>query len=545
MLEPDTLADRLQFVKLDSKTRQNLRGIKSIIMRALPGALDKFYDQVRSFPKTRHFFSGQAHIDAAKSRQIAHWGTISDARFDQSYMEAATRIGEVHARVGLEPRWHIGGYALLIESMLGALLEARWPRAGLAARIGLGGGADVRQVAEEAGALVKAALIDMDYAISAYLEASETARQKVEADVLARERGTVVDRVGAGMAALATGDLTFRMSSDVPEEYRKLQEDFNGAIESLQTTMQAIDTNAQAVRTGSDEIRQASDDLARRTAQQAASLEQAAATLDGITTTVRRSAEDAGQARHMATVAKTDAERSGDVVRQTVTTMSGIEASSRQIGSIIGIIDEIAFLTNLLAVNAGVEAARAGDAGRGFAVVATEVRALAQRSAEAAKEIKELISASGRQVTTGVKLVGETGKALDRIVEQVSRLNVLVTDIAISSANQATGLNEVNDAVNQMDQVTQQNAAMVEQSAAASRSMANEAEDLARLVEQFQTGHSQAFQTASRTGPAPAASLWQDEESSAYMPAAASRSAAGGNVLSFPAAKGADGWDEF
>jgi methyl-accepting chemotaxis protein len=186
--------------------------------------------------------------------------------------------------------------------------------------------------------------------------------------------------------------------------------------------------------------------------------------------------------------AKTDAENSGKVVRQAVDAMSAIEQSSKQVSQIVGVIDEIAFQTNLLALNAGVEAARAGDAGRGFAVVATEVRGLAQRSAEAAKEIKALISASSQQVNSGVGLVGETGKALERIVLQVTQITTLVTEIAASAQEQATGLAQVNTAVNQMDQVTQQNAAMVEQSTAASHSLAQEAEKLAQLVASFKTG---------------------------------------------------------
>jgi methyl-accepting chemotaxis protein len=220
----------------------------------------------------------------------------------------------------------------------------------------------------------------------------------------------------------------------------------------------------------------------------AASLEETAAALDQITATVRKTAENSNEARNTASAAKADTETSGAVVRETVTAMSGIEASSKQIGNIIGVIDEIAFQTNLLALNAGVKAARAGDAGRGFAVVATEVRALAQRSADAAKEIKALISASSQQVDTGVKLVDETGKALARIAEQVARLNGLVGDISSSAQEQATGLNQVNTAVNQMDQVTQQNAAMVEQATAASHGLAGEASELARLVGQFQIG---------------------------------------------------------
>jgi methyl-accepting chemotaxis protein len=306
-----------------------------------------------------------------------------------------------------------------------------------------------------------------------------------------QDQKLVVDGLAGALSSLAGGDLTARFQQQVAPAYETLKVDFNNAMAKLQETMGSIAQNTQGVRAGAGEIRQASDDLSKRTEQQAASLEETAAALDQITATVRKTAEGANAARDVVSTAKTDAERSGAVVRDTVSAMSGIEISSKQIGNIIGVIDEIAFQTNLLALNAGVEAARAGDAGRGFAVVATEVRALAQRSADAAKEIKSLISASGQQVATGVRLVGETGKALGRIVEQVERLNSLVNEIAASAQEQATGLAEVNTAVNQMDQVTQQNAAMVEQTTAASHSLVAEAEELSQLVAQFQTGQAE------------------------------------------------------
>jgi methyl-accepting chemotaxis protein len=252
--------------------------------------------------------------------------------------------------------------------------------------------------------------------------------------------------------------------------------------------MRAIAQNTSGVRSGAGEITQAADDLSRRTEHQAASLEETAAALDQVTATISKTAESANGARDTAATAKADAEHSGEVVRETVAAMSGIETSSKQIGNIIGVIDEIAFQTNLLALNAGVEAARAGDAGRGFAVVATEVRSLAQRSADAAKEIKQLISTSGQQVETGVRLVGETGRALTRIAEHVAQLNGLVSDIAAAAREQAVGLAEVNTAVNQMDQVTQQNAAMVEQTTAASHGLEKEARELVQLVGQFALG---------------------------------------------------------
>jgi methyl-accepting chemotaxis protein len=259
-------------------------------------------------------------------------------------------------------------------------------------------------------------------------------------------------------------------------------------MQQMQDSMKVVAANASEIRSGAGEITQASDDLSKRTEQQAASLEETAAALDEITATVNKTAQGAREARDAVAQAKGDAEHSGVVVRDAVAAMSEIERSAQQISQIIGVIDEIAFQTNLLALNAGVEAARAGDAGKGFAVVAQEVRALAQRSAEAAKEIKTLISASSQQVERGVTLVGETGKVLERIVTQVAQINSVVAEIAASAQEQASGLAQVNTAVNQMDQVTQQNAAMVEQATAASHALARETQDLFQLIAKFDLG---------------------------------------------------------
>ena len=318
---------------------------------------------------------------------------------------------------------------------------------------------------------------------------AERQRRDHEAEAFARTQAAALATLGEGMERLADGDLIWRMREDgLAGEARQAPRDFNAAVENLQQTMAGILDAARGIRAGCGEISTAADDLSRRTERQATGLEQTAAALDQITATVRRSADSAEKARGVTQSAKTSAERSGQVVREAVEAMGGIEKSSRSITQIIGVIDEIAFQTNLLALNAGVEAARAGDAGRGFAVVAQEVRALAQRSADAAKEIKGLISASSEQVGKGVKLVGETGQTLDQILAQVGEINDLVGEIAASSKEQAVGLAEVNSAVNKMGQVTQQNAAMVEQSTAATHALASEAAELERLIGRFQIG---------------------------------------------------------
>lgn len=316
-------------------------------------------------------------------------------------------------------------------------------------------------------------------------EAAEAARKQAEAAAIEAAEKLVVESFGEGMTALADGDFTYRIQRDVPEAYLKLRADFNDSMSTLQEVMSSIIISSKGVRACADEVAQASDDLSRRTETQAATLEQTAAALDQITATVRKTAEGAAQANNVVISAQSDASASGEVVLQAVSAMGEIEKSSNQVSQIIGVIDEIAFQTNLLALNAGVEAARAGEAGRGFAVVASEVRALAQRSSEAAKEIKTLISASSAQVGAGVKLVDQAGAALTKIASQVTEISALVSEISASTQEQATALHEVNNAVNQMDQVTQQNAAMVEETTAASHSLNNEALELSKKIQRF------------------------------------------------------------
>ncbi len=336
-------------------------------------------------------------------------------------------------------------------------------------------------------AIEKARLESSQAALSAK---SDAERNLNEAERIAARQAveTAVAALAKALARLSEGDLTYRLTQPFAPDYEALRQDFNVAMDKLEETLSEIVAAIGGLHSGSDEVAQAANDMSRRTEQQAASLEETAAALDQITATMRKSADGAGEAASVMVKAGEEATASKQVVREAVDAMKEIESSSNQIGKIIGVIDEIAFQTNLLALNAGVEAARAGDAGKGFAVVASEVRALAQRSAEAAKEIKTLIGASSTQVQKGVGLVDRTGQSLERLLDLVEQINGRVAGIAASAQEQATGLREVNSAVNQMDQVTQQNAAMVEQSTATSQVLAQESDALARLVQRFTLG---------------------------------------------------------
>ncbi len=306
------------------------------------------------------------------------------------------------------------------------------------------------------------------------------------------EQQRLVRAVATALDRLSKGDLTVQIEAGFEGGYAEIKDNFNGAVGSLQDALGTIADSVSGLLGGSEEILVAVGEMARRTERQAATLEETAAALDEVTSTVSSSASGAQEASRVAAGAKTEAERSGDIVREAVLAMQGIEEGSRKVTEILAVIDEIAFQTNLLALNAGVEAARAGDAGRGFAVVATEVRALAQRSADAAREIKGLISSSRDQVDKGVRSVGATGAALEQLVGLAVQIDGVISDVARSAGEQSTGLGQVNTAVNDMDKVTQQNAAMVEQTNAAAAQLKSRVAELSEAVGRFDLGRAPA-----------------------------------------------------
>ncbi|WP_421847870.1 methyl-accepting chemotaxis protein [Novosphingobium sp.] len=322
---------------------------------------------------------------------------------------------------------------------------------------------------------------EMTRAIEVFRSAAKAQRED------ARKQAAVVTEMGTALGQLAEGDLVHRITAPFPAEYEALRGAYNAAAERLDSVLSRVGTTAGSVNTGAGEIRSASSDLASRNQSQAASVEESSAAMQRVAALVSATANRTREVEAEIGMTTQDAEAGGLLVGEAMAAMSAIERSSQEIGRIVDLIDSIAFQTNLLALNAGVEAARAGDAGRGFAVVATEVRALAQRSADAANEIRTLIATSSREVAGGVSLVGRTGEALGAMVGRVGLLARLMGEIALATHDQSASLDQVSVSVSGMDTMTQRNAAMVEETAAAARSLAQEAGELAAAVSRFRT----------------------------------------------------------
>ena len=473
------LNERLEFADLGTGQREALKRALPTISASLDGALDTFYRKARATPETARFFASEAHVESAKGRQIKHWELIASAQFDSRYVDAVTTVGKTHARLGLEPRWYIGGYALILEAIVENVISKHLE--GFLYR------KKAAVLGEEITAIVKAALVDMDYAISVYLEALQEERKKGEAERQAAnaEQEEALEALDISLNRLARGDLMASINTPLAPQFEGLRSNFNAAMKKLDDTLGAVVTAADDAAGNSGELVRTTDDMARRTEQQAASLEQTAAAVEEITTISREAAQRAEEARRVVGSATEEAKRSGTIVEQAVSAMGAIQESSGRITQIIAVIDQISFQTNLLALNAGVEAARAGEAGKGFAVVAQEVRELAQKSAEAAKEIKALIDKSSTDVQLGVSLVHKTGEALHHIGEQVVNINGHIDAIASSAREQSAGIAEINTAVSSMDQMTQQNAAMVEETNAATHNLMQISTTLKSLVDRF------------------------------------------------------------
>lgn len=457
----NTLKKVTEFVGFDERNYRYFPRIARTLARLAPHALKRLYARIEGTPAVAGMFKSSEAMRHAQAKQIEHWQSLFARPLDAAYLARAEKIGTIHARIGLEPSWYVGAYAQILEEIISKLAGRRfWPFV-------------MPGTGPMLGTMVKAALIDMQIALSTYFRIED------------ERRAAVIETVSEALDALAKGDLT-RELEGLPGEYAKLASDYKAMRLQLHQALSTVASIASSVDSGTLEISQAAADLASRTEKQAATLEETAAAVQEITDSIRQTADNAKQVSSSVGSAHRDAEMGENIVGKAITSMSDIETSSREIAQIVNVIDGIAFQTNLLALNAGVEAARAGESGRGFAVVASEVRALAQRAADSATSIKELIKTSSEYVERGVGLVGQTGEILQQIVQQVGETARIAEEISRAASTQASGAVQINAAVAGMDTMTQQNAAMVEQTSAASRMLAQQASDLVAAVNQFQ-----------------------------------------------------------
>ncbi|MDX5985445.1 globin-coupled sensor protein [Sphingomonas echinoides] len=464
---------RLDFMAIDETQRAVLAELQPLVRTLLSPALDRFYHSARRTPETAAFFRDDQHMAHAKRAQESHWLRIATGAFDQEFHASVRRIGAIHAHIGLEPRWYIGAYGLVLENLIRGIARHLSPWRRLLSFFRGPSAADA------SSAIVKAALLDMELSVSIYFE---------EAQV---ERNKAIESLSQALSALADGDLS-RDVANMPPAFAAIETSFNQALTSLRGLIGSVMASSAGIRTGSSEIAHASEDLARRTEGTAASLEETSASLVQIDSRLKATAAATAETVNRAQQATDTVANGRATADQAVQAMIRVGESAKGIDSVIEGLDKIAFQTRVLAMNAAVEAGRAGDSGRGFAVVADLVSALAMRAEEEAKRARDQLTVTQADIGTAVNAVKNVDTSLTDISGDVAKVHDLLGSMADDAVAQSSALSEISAAISSMDRTTQQNAAMVEQTSAAARNLTSEVGSLAQQTERFKTGSAAA-----------------------------------------------------
>lgn len=425
-----SLFERLRFAGLEAEQTDFLRKHREILLPEVEKGLKDLFARYQTYPEAAAHFESERQLDRLHSLLSSHWAILSDARFDSLYAERVKVLSDTEGRMGLDPRWHIAGHAVVLEHLVAGAMASRWPK-GWFGRKAVGG--------EDAQALVKAivrtVMVDLEIAVSLRFNELRLAHKQMLDEQRQDIEGATVTLFSDVADALAAKDLTVRLRTDGPESYAHLTARFNEALDRLRQDIEASERSSRQAGALVEDLSSSSRQTAEIVSDCARRIDDGVAGLKELTEGVGRNAERSVAAERHVGETRVAVERSGAIVGEAIAAMADIEASAEKIGEIIGVIDDIAFQTNLLALNAGIEAARAGDSGRGFAVVAQEVRALAQRSADAARQIKTLVSETKSQVDSGVQMVGRTQSAISDIVRQVREISEAVTGIARESGD--------------------------------------------------------------------------------------------------------------
>ena len=465
---PEQMQSRLSFMEMDERQRDALRATQPWVEATLGDALDQFYARASATPETARFFRDSAHMARAKSAQQKHWARIAAAEFNHDYHASARRIGATHAHIGLEPRWYVGSYAIVLQHLIAGVHRLNSPLRRLL-RLFRGPSTEKATVA-----LVKAALLDMEVSLSIYFEEAQA------------EREAAISSFEAALHALAEGDLTNELSG-MPTSFSGLEKSYNQTLTRIREMIAAVGDGTMRIRSGIGEISQAAEDLSRRTQGNAASLEQTTAAVTQMEGRFRSTAEAAKHTVTRADQAISTVGQGRGIVDEAVQAMGRVSEAAKGTDSVIEGLDKIAFQTRVLAMNAAVEAGRAGEAGRGFAVVADLVSALAMRAEEEAGRAREQLTMTQAEIVTAVDAVQKVDGALANISGDVSQVHDLLGSMASDNGAQSTAISEISHAIGDMDRATQQNAAMVEETSAAAQNLAQEVSELANLASQFRT----------------------------------------------------------